>query len=273
MQTPVTGLPVQPRAIGHARVAVRSSERGTVLQRLYQKGALKVVFPRTANHMQAVLVNTAGGITGGDAMDVGIDVTDGAALTVTTQASERAYKAQPGETGRVRTRLSVGAGGLLQWVPQELILFDGCAIERDLEVSLDEGASALIVEPMIFGRSAMGENVVNGRVSERIRITRAGAPLVTDAWALEGDLTAEMDRPGVGAGARAMASLTFVAPDAEAHLGAVRGHLPEGCGASLLAQDVLVVRMLTSSGFMLRQTLLPVLDQLTGQTLPTCWRL
>ena len=234
---------------------------------------MKVVFPRSAHQMQAVLVNTAGGITGGDRMDVEISVDAGADLSVTTQASERGYRAQPGEVGQVYTRLRVGTGARLHWVPQELILFDGCAMERRLDVDLAQGARALIVEPMIFGRSAMGENLVHGRIGERIRIARDRRPLVTDAWALEGDLTAALDRPAVGAGARAMVSLTYVAPDAEARLEPLRALLPESGGASLVQEDVLVLRLLARSGYDLRQSLLPVLDLLTETTLPTCWRL
>jgi len=110
------------------------------------------------------LVNTAGGITGGDTFDLEIDVRDGAKLTLTTQAAERAYRAQNGEIGRVTTRLSVQNDSSMHWLPQELILFDRCALQRRLEVALAPKARLLMVEPVVFGRAAMPET----------RLSRAG---------------------------------------------------------------------------------------------------
>lgn len=164
--------------------------------------------------MQAVLVNTAGGVTGGDEFELHIKAERNAHLTVTTQACERAYRAQPGETGRIRNRLRVAAGGRLRWLPQETILFDRCALDRALDVEMDDGASLLLAEPMIFGRTEMGETVRLGRFRDRIGIRRAGRALYHDAIHLDGDIDGHLGRPAVANGARAVASVIYAAHDA-----------------------------------------------------------
>ena len=88
-----------------------------------------------------------------------------------------------------------------------------------------------------------------------------------------GDLAARLARASSGNGAAAMVSLLYVAPDAEAHLAPLRALLPPTGGASLLAPDMLTLRLVAPDGHALRTHLLPALDRLSGGALPTSWRL
>jgi urease accessory protein len=142
-----------------------------------------------------------------------------------------------------------------------------------LRIDLAAGARLLMVEPLIFGRAARGESVTRLAFRDRIEITRDGQPLYTDAIGFRGDMDAHLMRRGVAGGARAMASLVHVAPDAEAHLDPLRATLPQGAGVSLLAADMLALRVVAADGFALRAALLPVLDRLSHNTLPVSWRL
>ncbi|MFK7751009.1 MAG: urease accessory protein UreD [Sedimentitalea sp.] len=241
------------------------------IARLRQSGALKLVFPRPRGAaLDAIVVNTAGGITGGDQFTLRAKVSSGAELTISTQASERAYRAQPGETGRVRTHLRVAAGARLNWVPQETILFRKCALERRLQIDLEQGARLLMVEPLVFGRAAMGETLDAANFDDRITLRRDGVPLYLDGTKLTGDVSRHLARPAVADGAGAMASLVYVAPDAPEHLTVVR---ERGLAASLLGPDMLVLRAVAPDSHLLRQSLLPVLDHLMQNTLPLSWRL
>lgn len=266
---------VQPRAVGSGRVSVYGDAAGkTRLRDLRQSGSLKLVFPQThRKDAEVILVNTAGGITGGDRFDLDIEVRGGAQLTLTTQAAERAYRAQPGETGHVTTRLHVHDGGCLHWMPQELILYNRCALRRQLEVTLDADARFLMVEPVVFGRTAMPEVLDDIMFADRIRITRDGAPVYIDGVDLRGDAAAHLRRAAIADGAGAMASVVCIAPDADAHLPTVRALLPATAGASLLTPDILVVRHLAVDSFALRRTLIPILEHLSNHMLPTSWRL
>jgi urease accessory protein len=245
----------------------------TRLRRLRQSGALKLVFPRSHGpDAEVVLVNTAGGITGGDRFCLTIEMQARAQLTLTTQAAERAYHAQPGEDGRYRSQITVGPQAVLRWLPQELILFEGSSLRRELEISLAEGAQLLMVEPIVFGRVAMPEELRNIRFEDRIRVLRAGQPLYLDGLTLTGDATAHLAQAAVAEGAGALASVVFVAPEAERLLADVRGMLPRQGGASLIAPDVLVVRLLAADSYVLRQHLCPLLRRLSGRDLPISWR-
>lgn len=244
-----------------------------MIDTLRQSGALKLLFPSGRPDLQAIAINTSGGVTGGDQFRMEAVAGQNSTLTLTTQAAERAYRAQPGETGRVSTRLTAEAGARLNWLPQELILFDGAALDRRLSVDLAADARLLLVEPVIFGRRAMGEVLTEVAFRDRIDITREGRALYRDGTCLTGDLVRRLARPALAQEAGAMASLVYVAPDAAGLLDPIRAMLPERGGASCLAEDILVMRLLATDAFTLRKTLLPVLDRLSMNTLPTSWRL
>ena len=260
----------QPRAVGEAFVSIGAGQR---LRRLRQSGSLKVLFPRTDATMQAILVNTAGGITGGDQFRTQAVVESGAALTLSTQAAERAYRAQPGSAGRVSTRISISDGGRVNWLPQETILFQGCALRRRLEVELGTEARATLVEPVIFGRAAMGEALTRCDFQDMIAIRRQGTLAFLDRTQLTGDVAAQLALPAVAKGAGAMALVLHAAPNVAACLEPVRALLPATAGASLLSEDLLIVRVLAADGFALRQTLIPLLTQLTQEDLSRPWML
>lgn len=262
----------QPRAIGTVTLGAKRAGGRSALAGLHQGGAFKALFPRSGGRaLQAILINTAGGITGGDRFSARLEVGDGSLLRVTTQAAERAYRAQPGETGRMRTRARVAPGARLDWLPQETILYDGCALRRSLRIELAADARLLMVEPVVFGRAAMGERLRRILFRDRIAITREGAPLYTDAVTLTGDAAAQLARPAVAAGAGAMASLVFIDPTAEAHLPHLRALMPETGGVSLIRPDLLALRLLARDSFALRRVLIPALTRLTEDDLPRSW--
>ncbi|WP_353647105.1 urease accessory protein UreD [Loktanella sp. 5RATIMAR09] len=246
----------------------------TGLVHLRHAGSSKLVFPRNFNNaLEAILVNTAGGITGGDQYTLDAAVRTGGTLTMTTQAAERAYRAQVGEVGCVDSKLTVGADATLNWLPQELILFDHCALRRSLHIDLQGNANLLMVEPIVLGRAAMKETLRQIYFQDRIRVNRDGAPIYIDGMDFSGDAAAHVARRAIADGARAMASLVLVRPDAAAQLDTLRAMLPPTAGASLLADDVLVIRQLAEDSFALRRDLMPILGHLTNNSLPISWRL
>ena len=266
-------IDVQPRAHGDVRLCAAVRRGRTRIDQLYQAGSAKALFPRTpAGPMQAVLLNTAGGVTGGDRFDWTITAQPGADVSVATQTAERIYRAQPGQTGLVTTRLSVGDGAVLRWLPQETIVFDHGALSRRLEVDLAADARVLCVESLVFGRAAMGETVRTVRLDDQWRIRRAGRLVFADALHLHGDAAAQLAGPGTARGGRAIATAVLAAPDADARLAAVRAALPPTAGASLVRDGVLVVRLIAADGFQLRRTLVAVLEILGGP-LPNVWNM
>lgn len=268
---PATAL-VQPRAMGAVSLSVKCSPRGSVLADLRQSGALKALFPRpNSTALQAIMINTAGGITGGDQFTLTASAGENTRLSLTTQAAERIYRAHPEQVATVNNRLSVSAGARLDWLPQETILFETSALKRRMQVELNESASLLLVEPLVFGRTAMGETLASAYFSDRIDIRRQGQPVFLDAMTLRGDVTGHLAAPQIAANAGAMALIVYIDTDAEAKLAWLRALLPETAGASLIAPDLLVARILATDSFDMRQSLVPALRLLSNDTLPRSW--
>ncbi|MFW2588775.1 urease accessory protein UreD [Sagittula sp. SSi028] len=262
----------QPRAVGDLQLSSKARGPLSAIDRFRTQGCMKALFPRRAEGVEAIVINTSGGLTGGDRLSLNCAAGEGSRLVLTTQAAERAYRSAQG-WANVTTQLRVAAGGRIDWLPQELILFEGARLSRRLRADLDADARLLLVEPVIFGRAAMGERLHDACLRDRIEVWRDGVPIYCDSIRLEGDLVDVMGRAAVGGGAGAMASLVYVGADAEAQRDALRRVLPRTAGASLLSDDVLVARVLAEDGFALRQVLLPALDRLSGDGLPISWRL
>lgn len=261
-----------PRARGALVLSTKVRGPESAIDRLRSSGCLRALFPRGSGAVEAIVINTSGGLTGGDALEVTAIAGAGSQLTLTTQAAERVYRASS-DVARVESRLTVEPGARLHWLPQELIVFEGGRLNRRLRADLAGDAQLLLVEPVVLGRTAMGERLRDIRFRDRIEIWRDGAPLYLDALDLAGDAEARMSRAATGGGAAAMVSLVYVAPDAEAHLAPLRALMPATGGVSLLRPDMLVLRLLAADSMILRRSLLPVLDRLSRDTLPISWRL
>ena len=152
------------RARGTVTFDVHQVEGVTRRRHLHESGSLRVRFPSPeAEGLSAVFVNTAGGIAGGDRFDIDIATGEGSRLTVTTAAAEKVYRAQ-GAASQINIALKAAAGSHLSWLPQETILFDRARVSRRIDIDLAETASLLLCEIVVFGRAAMGERMLSGRI-------------------------------------------------------------------------------------------------------------
>jgi urease accessory protein len=172
----------------------------------------------------------------------------------------------------VLTWLSVASGGALEWLPQETILFDRCALDRRLEVDLAPDARFLGVETLVLGRAAMGERVRQGWLRDLIRVRRGEELLLHDAIRLDGEIDAVMARPAVGDGAYVVATLVYVAPQAEGGLDAVRTALGGVQAGVSTWNGMLIARILGSDSASVRRALIAALDVLRqARPLPRVW--
>jgi urease accessory protein len=265
-------VPTGPRAQGALILAAKRRGAETVIADLRQEGSLKALFPRVrGDALDAVFLNTAGGLTGGDEMQFDVTANAGAHIIVSSQAAERGYRAHPGQIAKSQVSLRVAAGGRIDWIPQETILFESAALDRQMHVHLAADATALIVEPVIFGRPAMGEDVHNLHFTDQWRIWRDDQLVFADAVRLIGDAKKHLQRSAIANGAGAIATVLLAGPQAQICVQNL--DLPETCGASLIADDLLLVRLLAEDGFALRRILIPVVEALTTAPIPRVWRL
>ena len=253
-------------------LSTKSHAGHTKIDRFRTSGATKVAFPRCADAVEAIMLNTSGGLTGGDRFDASACAAPDSHLILTTQAAERCYRSHSG-AARVNTHLSVGQGASLHWLPQELIVFDGASLDRRLDIEVTDGAEAVLVEPVVFGRRAMGETKVSGTFRDRITLSHNGTPIFWDRINLDGPISSHLDRPAVAGGMTALASALYFGPRAEALLPMIQRAMPDTGGASLIASNLLTVRLLAEDSFILRRSLMPVLEHLTQTSLPKSWSL
>jgi urease accessory protein len=261
------------RTFGKSRISWKRSGSRTVLDRLEQQGAAKIRMPRQeeADPPLAVLLNTAGGLTGGDRIETAVEVGDLCRAMATSQACERIYRSL-GPEAVVETRLTVGEGARLDWLPQETILFEGGRLKRRLEADLAPGATLLAVEAVIFGRAAMGERVATGCVHDRWRVRRGGKLIHADDLHMDWAIAGLLDNPATLGGAGAMATLLYVAEEPERLIEAVRTQIGDAGGASAW-NGKLVARIAAPDGQGLRRALTGALSAiLAGTSLPKLWQ-
>jgi urease accessory protein len=268
--------PTLQRARGALDVGLRRRGADTVLAGLRQEGCLKARFPRggAPGWRDVVVLNSSGGIAGGDRLTLHFRLQAGARVCLAAQAAERFYRALPDSPpAHVATRIVLDPGAAAEWLPQEAILFDGACLDRRLDVEMADDGWFLGVESLVFGRAAMGETVRHGSLRDMIRIRRGGRLLLHDAVRLAGDIAQALARPAIAAGARSVATIVYVAPDAEARLTGVRAAL-DGAEAGASAWDgMLLARMLAPESATLRRMVTAALAVLRGaRSLPRVWR-
>ncbi len=253
------------------RIALEAAAMGgrTRRSRVHEAGSLRVRFPNaTGEALEAVIVNTGGGMTGGDRFSIDMAVGEGARLVAGTAAAEKIYRST-GPDAEMAVRLDVGAGGRLAWLPQETILFDGARLKRRIDIDLADGASLVMAEAVVFGRAAMGETVAEGLFNDRWRLRRDGRLIFADAALLDGAIAAKLAEPAVTAGGIALATV-LVAPGGETELAAVRDLDFAGEVGISSWNGIAVARLVARDGLTLRHDLIAVLSAL-GQAVPRLW--
>lgn len=265
------------RVSARGGLAVKRLDGRSRLHRLYQEGAAKIRMPaRTGDPLEAVLINTAGGLTGGDRLAWNVDMAAGTSAVLTTQACEKVYRASDGHAD-VSMTATIGSDARLAWLPQETIVFDQAAFARTLSVDLAEGAGALILEATVFGRLAMGENVHRAMFRDRWRIRSRGELVHAEDFSVGPHVSETLRQSATAAGGAAMATLLLVCDDAATRLDAVRDVLAgEGAASAWTVGRTgkLLARLVASDGYTLRHRLLPLVELLNGQAgLPKVWSL
>ena len=265
-----------PRSRGTVRLSLKRDGENTVIGTLYEMGCLRARFPRPdrAQMPEVVLMNTAGGLTGGDQIRGAIQWRAGSAACLCSAAAEKIYRASA-STAWVVNSLLVEEDATAEWLPQETILFDGAALDRRLDVHLDGRASFLAVDSVVLGRAAMGEEVTAAHLRDCCRIHRDGKLVYANRLDMNGDLAGQMDRNAIGAGARAFGTALFVARNAVDFLDPVRDALAASRGRTAASSwnGILAVRFLARDGATLRHDMMRVLGILRGErSLPRVWQ-
>jgi urease accessory protein len=259
------------RARGAVRFDVHARDGVTRRGALHESGSLRVRFPSPEDEgLSGVFVNTAGGVAGGDRFDIEISAADGSRLTLTTAAAEKVYRA-PGSAAQLNIALKAGAGAHLAWLPQETILFDRARVQRRFDIDLDEAASLLLCEIVVFGRAAMGERMEQGEFIDRWRMRRGGRLVFAETVRLGGDIGAKLARSAVAKGGAAIGTALIV-PGDEALVERIREASESFSGEVGISawNGFAMARFCAQDAARLRADMMAVLAR-TGAALPRLW--
>jgi urease accessory protein len=260
------------RAQGAVRFDVRCEDGVTRRGRLHESGSLRVRFPSPeGDGLSAVLINTAGGVAGGDRFDIAISAGEGARLTLTTAAAEKVYRA-PAAPAQLDISLKAASGAHLAWLPQETILFDRAKISRRIDIDLAESASLLLCEIVVFGRAAMGERMSHGEFIDRWCLRRGGKLAFAETVRLDGDIGAKLARPAVAKGGVAVGTALIV-PGDEAVVERIR-EAAESFGGEVgisAWNGFAMARFCAQDAAALRADVMTVLGRASPQALPRLW--
>jgi urease accessory protein len=261
------------RAVGRVAFTVAAGPGGSRRTRVHEAGSLRVRFPNGIGQdtLDAVIVNTAGGMAGGDRFGIEIGVGAQARLTVTTAAAEKVYRSLGPDT-QIGVKLDIGPGGMLAWLPQEAILFDQVRLRRSIDVNLAGDSQLLLAEAIVFGRSAMGESVVQGCVFDRWRVRVGGRLAFAETLRLDGEIAQRLAQRAIAGGSVAVASVVKH-PGNDGDVAAIRAMQDNFAGeVGVSAWNSLVVaRLVAPEGAVLRRDLVAVLAALRAGPLPRLW--
>ncbi len=265
-------MPTFVRATGGVRLAIGPTPRGSQALTVAESGGYRVRFVR-GRGCEGVLINTGGGMTGGDRMTVEATLDADAEAVLTTQAAEKIYRSDGDDTA-IAVNLTLEPRSRLAWLPQEQILFDGARYRRSFDVAMAEDAALTLVESAVFGRLAMGERVKGGAFRDRWRIRRGGRLVFAEDVRLEGAVAETLSRRAVAAGATALATFLHVEPGAERRADEAREYLAGAacqCGVSAF-EGMLVARFLSPDPQALRADLARFVARFRGAPLPRSWQ-
>ncbi len=264
--------PRMQRASGESRVAFDLRDGKTRLGDLYQRDPCRVLFPKSepAEPLQAVMITTSGGVTGGDALKMAVEIGPGAEAVATTQAAEKIYRASRGsDPCTIDVNVRVAEGAILDWLPQETIVFEGARLKRRTVAEVVEGGSLLACEMVVLGRGASGERFTSGLLLDAWSVRRPGRLVWTDTLRVEGETP---DGAGFGT-ANALATVIGVWDAPQPHFEKARTLLDAAdkvrAGVTLV-NGIMVARLL-GEATEVRHATIRFLTEFRGRRLPRVW--
>jgi urease accessory protein len=263
------------RSDGIGRIVLDGSERRARIIDVYQKSPVRIMFPKVPDGdiQEAVLVNTGGGIAGGDRLEYEVAAVQNASIAVSSQAAEKVYGALD-EPARITTRLKVSEAAKLAWLPQETILFNTARICRNTEIDASFGAEVLAVEWIVLGRSAYGEQMVSGQITDSWRVKKDGRLIWADSFRCVDETYPHLHKKALLSRCKAIGTLVYFGRDLDDRLELIRDIAPsrECCSGATLVNGVMIVRFAAEAAFDLRLALQRVLQQFRQDSGPGPFR-
>jgi urease accessory protein len=264
------------RAEGFGRMVLSSSEKGTRIIDVFERSPIRIMFPRDIHGAvhEAVLVNTAGGIAGGDRLEIAVTALANASIAVTSQAAEKVYRAL-NEPARITTKLQAFEIAKLAWLPQETIVFNWGRLRRETEIEVSSGAELLALEWLVLGRAARGEEITGGCITDSWRVKKDDRLIWADTFHITDEIFAHLHRKALLSNCKAVATLIYFGPCLDARMEFLRDvalSLQCQCAATSVS-GLIVVRLAATMSYDLKLALHDFLQQFGRELGPGPFRI
>ena len=244
------------------------------VSRMFQSGSAKLMMPKTySDMMEAVILNTSGGMTDGDILNIDVEAED-CALVMTTQTAERVYRSGGNRPAKMKINLSVSDTADLHWLPQETIVFNDSKFERTLTVNLSSCSNCLVAETIVLGREAMGEKICDCHLIDNWRVFRDGNLFHAESLRLSDEVDKIITAPAGGNGARLLSTILYIGNNLEQvadRVSAMIKKSPSNCAMSCW-DDRLIIRLISAHSASARKDIEKLLLTIREQPLPRVWQ-
>src|SRR3989454_7627960 len=151
----------EPARVGRDGTLALAWERragGTVLGACRYRLPLQVLSPMALADPAAVVsvLNPTGGLVGGDRLTIDVTIGPAAHGCLTTPSATKVYRTA-GAAAEQRVHIRLGAGAILEWVPDHTIPFAGSAFRQAIDCEAEDGATLILTDAFAAGRIARGE--------------------------------------------------------------------------------------------------------------------
>jgi urease accessory protein len=250
-------------------MTLSETKRGTCILDLFQRSPLRVLFPLVDGGAiaEAVIVNTAGGIAGGDRLESAVTVLGESSIAITSQAAEKIYRTL-NEPARIATTLTACGAARLAWLPQESICFDGARLHRQTVIEVSSEAELLVLEWLVLGRSAHGEKMLHGTIVDGWRVEKEGRLVWADIFRVTDDVFPNLHDKALLGDCSCVATLIYVGPERNARLDLSREIAASQrchCSATTVG-GLVIVRFAASTGYELKLAVRRFLERFGRET-------
>ena len=170
-------------SLGFVQTSVR-----TVLKSRSHVGPLAVQRPfyPEGDVCHVYILHPPGGVVGGDELTIHINAETGSHALITTPAAGKFYRSD-GRTAKQSVNVKIAAGAVVEWLPQETIVFEEARLMSNNHINLEDGAKFMAWEVLAFGRPAAGEGFAAGMAQLQWRISRSGKPLLNEKLLIDAE--------------------------------------------------------------------------------------
>lgn len=171
----------------------------TILAERQHKGPLvvqKPLYPEGRAVCHVILLHPPGGVAGGDSLAVEVSAGTGSHALLTTPGAGKWYKGA-GRSASQSLNFRVAADAVLEWLPQESILFDGAEAHWQTRIELEAGACYMGWEIVCFGRTASGEKFGSGSLRQKTEVFSQGKRIWGEYAVVEGGYDLLSSRSGL----------------------------------------------------------------------------